>query len=187
MNRIWTVALTAIAVSAPALLAAALLSRPYCWRQQNGSKSAGRSVVADMPVSIAQLGRGTASLIHSSTVGEKPGRPADDLLWAAICMVESGGDPNAYNPEEKAAGIGQIRPILVADINRILRVCHYSLSDRWSPQKSHEMWKIFIQNYERTGTDAEAARMWCSGPRGMSKACSLPYWIKVKAEMERMR
>ena len=37
----------------------------------------------------------------------------------ALTMVESGGNPSAYNPNEKAIGVLQIRPIMVAEYNRL--------------------------------------------------------------------
>ena len=34
-------------------------------------------------------------------------------------------------------------------------------------------------------TDEQRARIWNGGPRGMSKAATLPYWAKVQKELER--
>ena len=41
-------------------------------------------------------------------------------LIKAIMAVESSGNPNAYNEAEQSAGILQIRPIMVEDVNRIM-------------------------------------------------------------------
>ncbi len=178
-KRIWTVSLVAIITCAPAFIAAALLSS--C-----GNESARRSVVADTSVSIAQPGRGSASPIHSSAVEEKPDRRAD-ILWKAICQVESGGDPNAYNEREQAAGIGQIRPILVRDVCRIVGVDQFSLRDRFDPDKSKEMFGIYIHHYGYIGSAEEAIRIWNGGPRGMQKQATVKYWRKVQAAMENLK
>ena len=114
----------------------------------------------------------------------KADRRADDLLWKAICQVESGGDPNAYNEREGAAGIAQIRPILVRDVCRIVGYGQFSLRDRFDHNRSKEMFRIYIRHYGQIGSVEESSRIWCSGPRGMSKAASLPYWRKVQSAMK---
>jgi hypothetical protein len=62
---------------------------------------------------------------------------ASDALWHAIVMEESKGNPVAYNREEQAAGIVQIRPICLEDVNRISHSrglgLEFTLADRFSP------------------------------------------------------
>jgi hypothetical protein len=101
----------------------------------------------------------------------------------AICLVESAGDPLAVNATEHAVGIGQIRPIMVADVNRILGREKYTLADRWSVPKSFEVFKTYSLYYQPRGTPETWARNWCAGPDGYKQACSLPYWRKVQAAM----
>jgi len=156
---------------------------------QEQTESARRSVVADTSVSIAgqEPGMDRPTVLDSSW--EKPDRRADilDTAWKAITFVESGNDPFAYNAEEDAAGIAQIRPILVKDVNRILGHKRFSLRDRYDVSKARAMFDIYQHHYCRSGTIQEMARSWCSGPRGMSKDCSLPYWRKVQKAMGGIR
>ena len=109
-----------------------------------------------------------------------------DLLlrtWNAVCWVESKGDPRAYNQAEDAAGIAQIRPIMLQDANRIIGYPKYTLADRWSPVRSYEIFRLYSLYYAPNGTPEVWARNWCAGPKGHTKPCSLPYWRKVKAQM----
>lgn len=108
-------------------------------------------------------------------------------LFHAIGQVESGGNVKAYNRKKKAAGIVQIRPICVADCNRIVQSERWSLSDRYDPSRSFEMFKVYTTHYKNhyglTGQQA-AARIWYGGPRGWKKKSTLRYWAKVKKELE---
>lgn len=103
------------------------------------------------------------------------------LVWAAICMVESGGDPRAYCAREDAAGIAQIRPIMVADCNRIVGEEQWTLDDRWSPDESREMFLTFCRHY-KLDTPEKAARGW--NGINASEQATRGYWLKVKAKME---
>ena len=62
-----------------------------------------------------------------------------------ICMVESGGNAFAVHKSGIDVGIAQIRPILVKDVNRIARA-NYSLSDRFYPNKSFEMFQLYCEH-----------------------------------------
>lgn len=110
----------------------------------------------------------------------------DDALrrtFDGIIAVESHGDPRAYNASEKAAGLVQIRPIMLADIARILGKEKYTLADRFDPQKSWEMFRIYSRYYAPNGGPEIWARNWVGGPRGYKKASTAVYWLKVKARM----
>ncbi|MFH1574264.1 MAG: transglycosylase SLT domain-containing protein [Acidobacteriota bacterium] len=102
----------------------------------------------------------------------------------AVCMAESAGDPRAYNPREDAAGIAQIRPIMVQDCNRIIGHAKYSLADRWNPAKSWEMFRLYSLYYAPRGTPEIWSRNWCGGPDGHRQGCTLAYWRKVQAAMK---
>jgi len=118
-------------------------------------------------------------------------------LLMPLAMVESGGDPNAYNSAENAAGILQIRPIYVEDVNRILGKDVYTLEDRYSVEKSCEMAVIYLKYYgrlyarkvKRQPTYEVLARIHNGGPDGWAKPSTNPYWEKVKQaiEMEKRR
>lgn len=114
--------------------------------------------------------------------------PSLDALWAAICEVESGGDPLAYNIPEESAGIAQIRPICVRDCNRIVGEQKWSLYDRWSVEKSKEMWVVYTSHYMVAyglTTAEDRARIWNGGPKGWKKTSTLGYWGKVQKALER--
>jgi hypothetical protein len=78
-----------------------------------------------------------------------------------ICMVESGGNALAVHKSGLDVGIAQIRPILVKDVNRIART-NYSLSDRFCPEKSFEMFRLYCEYYGAK-TLEERALLWHIG------------------------
>ena len=116
-----------------------------------------------------------------------------ELLILAIILIESGGDPKAYNQREQAAGLMQIRPIYVQDVNRILGEDRYTLDDRWCREKSIEMFVIYTRHYYNhywrqiesmgMGEDEAKARIHNGGPRGWQKKATDEYWQKVKNVM----
>ena len=111
----------------------------------------------------------------------KPGQEFINIL-NAISMVESSNNPNAYNAEEDAVGILQIRKCMVDDVNRILGYDKFTYEDRWSVLPSKEMFAIFVEHYE-LDTAEEIARCWNGGPRGCMKANTLIYWNKIEEEL----
>ena len=85
----------------------------------------------------------------------------------AIMMVESRGNCNARN--DIYCGPLQIAPCLVNEVNNILKrrnsTKRYSLNDRFSKQKSKEMF-VIIQSYYNPSNNVERAiRMWQGGIR----------------------
>jgi len=102
----------------------------------------------------------------------------------AIAFVESSGDPKAYNRAEDAAGIAQIRPIMLADCNRIMGYDRWTLADRFNPVKSLAMFLVYSRYYAPNGTPETWARNWCAGPKGHTKSCSIPYWNRVKKVLD---
>ena len=65
-----------------------------------------------------------------------------DTLLNAVMAVESNFDTMAYNSKENAAGVLQIRPIMVREVNRLLGEDKYTLKDRWNKAKSIEMFNV---------------------------------------------
>jgi len=104
--------------------------------------------------------------------------------WNAVCWVESKGDPKAHNKDENAVGIGQIRPIMVRECNRIKNRPAFTLADRWCPVKSYEMFRTHSLHYWPDGGPEQWARGWNGGPNGMKKSATKTYWNKVKAQMK---
>lgn len=99
-----------------------------------------------------------------------------DRLAEAMIMVESGGDSLAYNSSEDAAGVLQIRPIMVREVNRILGKDSFTLADRWSRAKSIDMFNVLRSNLNGA-SDEKVARTWNGGYR--EKKSTLKYWAKV--------
>ena len=116
----------------------------------------------------------------------------DGRLWTATVRVESGGNPQAVNPETGAGGIVQIMPECVDDCNRIAGLrglgVRFTQADRFDPVKSRQMWRLYLsywgQEYERTTgyppTNEVYARLWNGGPTGWRKEATLPYWEAVR-------
>lgn len=105
-------------------------------------------------------------------------------LIGAIIQVESSGDDSAYNKSEDAVGCLQIRPIMVREVNRLLKKRksskQYTLLDRWSRGKSIEMFLVFTKNISKFEAKA---RCWNGGPKGMNRSATIKYWNKVKKEL----
>ena len=115
------------------------------------------------------------------------------LIITALIAIESGGFVKAHNISEDAVGILQIRPIMVREVNRILKLkgadCVYTDNDRWNPRASRRMCTIFLsyqferyaKKYGRKPTLQELAMSWNSG--GVFKKCTDEYKRKVKEQL----
>lgn len=104
-------------------------------------------------------------------------------LTNAMIQVESRGNLKAYNDSEKAAGVLQIRPIMVAEVNRILELrgstTRYHLDDRWSRECSIEMLVVYASYHADITCFETVARTWNGGPGGMNKNDTVHYWSMV--------
>ena len=111
----------------------------------------------------------------------------DSLLLSAIIMVESRNDDSAHAIGEDAVGVLQIRKCMVDDVNRILnrqkKELKFTYYDRWSRQKSIQMFEIYCEHYGLE-TAEEIARCWNGGPRGMDKEATSYYWEKVQDHLD---
>lgn len=105
-------------------------------------------------------------------------------LWNAIVVVESGGNASAIGDGGKAVGVGQIHPVMVADVNRVLGFKAYTLDDRLDPQRSFEMFAVFTWHYSFGCSDEVRARRWNGGPRGERVAATARYWLRVAQTMQ---
>lgn len=102
----------------------------------------------------------------------------------AIIKVESNGDANAVRG--RWCGAMQISPILVRECNDILerrkKKRRYKLEDRFSVEKSKEMF-LLIQSYHNPSNDVEKAiRLWNGGVNYSVKATQ-DYYNKVMRAM----
>jgi hypothetical protein len=108
-----------------------------------------------------------------------------DPVMDAIIQVESGGNPNAKSGN--SIGVMQITPILVKDCNIILEKRkskkRYTMADRYSVEKSKEMF-LLIQSYHNPENNVEKAiRAWNGGPKYSVRATNR-YYKKVMSKMK---
>jgi len=105
-------------------------------------------------------------------------------LVDALILVESAGNPNAFNKKENAVGCLQIRPVMVREVNRILRKQNngkrFTKEDRWDCGLSKEMFYIWENYHHKVSNDEMIARNWNGGPRGYKKQSTEHYWNKVQ-------
>ena len=128
-----------------------------------------------------QMGNGEGTLPSTHFVQSPMGRIY--ALAAAVAKVESAGDPLAFNSEENAAGILQIRPIMLAEINRACGTS-FKLEDRFDEKKSIQMF-VLLQQKINPGMNPEyGARVWNGGYNGMDKKSTAKYWRKVKKHLK---
>ena len=104
----------------------------------------------------------------------------------AIIQVESEGNPKAVSGN--SVGAMQITPILVKECNNILikqkSKKRYTLADRYSVEKSKEMF-LLIQKYFNPENNVEKAiRSWNGGVKYSVKATNR-YYRKVLAKMNK--
>jgi uncharacterized protein (UPF0548 family) len=103
----------------------------------------------------------------------------------AIIKVESEGNPRAVSGN--SVGVMQITPVLVKECNDILKKQksnkRYTLDDRYSVEKSKEMF-LLIQKYFNPENNVEKAiRSWNGGIKYSVKATN-KYYKKVLARMK---
>ena len=103
----------------------------------------------------------------------------------AIIQVESGGDTKAVSGN--SVGAMQITPILVEDCNLILQKQkskkRYTLKDRYSVEKSKEMFLLIQRYYNQTNSIEKAIRSWNGGVHYSVRATNR-YYKKVMKIMK---
>ena len=114
-----------------------------------------------------------------------------DLLLEAMIQVESRGIEDQIGDRHlgrPSVGVLQIRPIMVREINRILKKQNIKkklqMNDRYSRSKSIEMFYIWKDYHHPEDSDEVIARCWNGGPKGWKRKSTDHYWNKVKIEME---
>ena len=134
------------------------------------------------------------TLIFLSTVAMAGGNGAKSVktsgfdwnpVMDAIIQVESGGNAKAVSGN--SVGAMQITPILVKDCNIILKKrnskLRYTLADRYSLEKSKEMF-LLIQSFHNPENNIEKAiRAWNGGPKYSVRATNR-YYKKVMNKMK---
>ena len=115
----------------------------------------------------------------------------DSDLVTALIFVESRGNDSAIGDRHlvgnEAIGALQIRPIMVREVNRILKIQksdkRFTLKDRFDRNKSIEMFYVW-KNYHHKDSEAEViARNWNGGPKGFRLNRTVKYWNKVENQL----
>jgi hypothetical protein len=117
----------------------------------------------------------------------------DEILITALIEVESLGNDSAIGDRHlagnEAVGALQIRPIMVREVNRILKIKKvnkkYKLRDRFNRDKTIEMFLIWKNHHHPEGGFETIARNWNGGPRGYKNPRTEKYWIKVQKELNK--
>ena len=104
----------------------------------------------------------TLFLCAIGTNAENQNGKSWETLIKAISAVESGNDVNAKNGQH--VGILQISPCVVDDCNKICKEKRFKYSDRYSKEKSIEMFNIYQSKYNPKGELDKALRVWNGGP-----------------------
>ena len=130
----------------------------------------------------------TQRVVEEKVIIEK--RPIEPLVNALI-QVESRGNSQAVGDthlDSPSIGLLQIRPIMVREVNRILKLkgidYKYKLSDRKDSTKSVEMFYIWYEFHHKDDDFETIARSWNGGSNGPKLKATEHYWNKVKVELE---
>lgn len=103
-----------------------------------------------------------------------------------IGIIESNFNDKALNRPENAAGIFQIRRIMLAEVNRILGKNVYSDSCRFNPRKSIEMFLIIQRAYNPSANFKTACKLWNGGKINCPDSVITNYWAKASKTMNKM-
>ena len=89
----------------------------------------------------------------------------NDII-SRIVIIESQNDPKVYNSKENAIGLLQIRPIMIREINQLIKQDKYQHEDSWCPELSVEMFITYQEIVNPTWDQELAAKRWNGGRRG---------------------
>jgi hypothetical protein len=114
-----------------------------------------------------------------------------EILIDAMIIVESQGNDSAIGDKHLgsnyAVGALQIRPIMVKEVNRILKLKgdehRFQLKDRYNREKSIRMFMIWKEFHHSDSDYEEIARSWNGGPNGPKKSRTYNYWKKVENQL----
>lgn len=102
-----------------------------------------------------------------------------EMLQMAIAKTESDFKPEARGGE--AAGILQITPIMVREVNRLLEDSVYTYKDRFDVEKSLEIFATIQGVYNKDSLSVKAIKVWNPGGE------SIGYSKKVMNNLEFIR
>ena len=154
-----------------------------------------------VPFFISPSGNGTqpnrrhiepVTVLEPTPIKELVIEPVIDKLITALIQVESMGNDSAVGDthlSEPSVGVLQIRPIMVREVNRILKKQksskRYKRKDRFDRNKSIEMFIIWKNYHHPEGGFETIARNWNGGPRGYKNPRTEHYWAKVQLELNK--
>jgi hypothetical protein len=139
-----------------------------------------KKLVKNVCLSLAVL-----SLIPKALRAETQGKQSSASYdWSpvieAIIQVESEGNARAVSGN--SVGAMQITPILVKECNEILKSRksdkRFTMDDRYSVEKSKEMFLLIQSHYNKANDVERAIRSWNGGPRYSLRATNA-YFRKV--------
>lgn len=102
-------------------------------------------------------------------------------LIEAFVYVESRGNVFAYNKHENAAGVLQIRPVMLNAVNR-LSANHYYLKDRYDYNKSVQMWWLIMDKHNPEFDVRKACMIW--NGRGKTGKGDYKYYKRIVKRLE---
>jgi hypothetical protein len=149
-----------------------------------------------LPLFISSGNIKTSNVSYEETIIElerKDIQPiiTDRDLLTALIFVESRGNDSAIGDRHlvgnEAVGALQIRPIMVREVNRILKIQgkteRFDLKDRFDRQQSIRMFMVW-KNYHHKDSEPEViARNWNGGPKGYKVSRTEKYWLKVQKQL----
>lgn len=117
-------------------------------------------------------------------------KPINKLVNALIHVESRGNDSiigDKHLPGNEAVGALQIRPIMVREVNRILKLQgkteRFKLKDRFDRTQSIRMFMIW-KGYHHPNSDFEKiARNWNGGPNGYKYQQTEKYWNKIQQQL----
>lgn len=105
-----------------------------------------------------------------------------DRLFHAIAKVESNNNRFAWNKEEDARGIVQIRLIAVKEVERLYKI-KLNHNDAFEVKWSYDVFILTMKAYNKNGDYEIGSRNWNGGKYGYLIPQTEVYWNKVKKEL----
>ena len=126
-------------------------------------------IILFLLISAKMYAPGYNSLIIERSEGIEPFAG----LLRATAIVESGNNHLAYNAQERATGLLQIRPIRLLDYNQRTG-SHYTMNDLYDPKISKKIWLFYARKFSVYDFEG-ISRSWNCNSRA--------YWMKINKEI----
>lgn len=109
------------------------------------------------------------------------------VLLAALLAVESGNSthPHGSNDHGRAVGALQIHKAALADANEYMG-SHYTHAQMTNRMIAIKVCSAYLKRYCPKGSLEQQARTWNGGPQGPKSPSTLPYWHRVKVEIQKL-